>query len=259
MAAYVEKVKGKKALIILDGMEVSSGDTVEAFDPDSKKKTAILKVTSVKSNKAIAQVLRGKVKPNQTIETKSVDMPTSREKPKSKSTSTFAIGGLFGVGFDTMEIKIGSPQETVEQTGMGLSLMGAADYKLTDLFSLRGVAGVEQFNAKATATTAVCTSTTNCETKITYFTGAIWGKIHFSEAIWFGGGIGLQHPLSTSTNALDEATLGASAVYLVGGGADISLGSDMYIPLQIEYGMQPSSDEVSSTYYGARLGLMLRY
>jgi opacity protein-like surface antigen len=134
--------------------------------------------------------------------------------------------------------------------------MGAADYKLNDWFSIRGLVGVEQFNAKANSVT---NAGVVYDTKITYFSGTAWGRFIFATNLWLGAGLGIQQPLSTSTNALDESSLGTSLVYGVGGGADIAVGTNMYVPVQLEYGVQPKSDSVAPSYYGVRVGLMLRY
>ncbi len=273
-AAYVEKVKGKKILIFLDGMSVSKGDMVETIDPTSKKKTAILRVTTVKDDKAIAELVRGKAKINQTVYGRAAgksikspkEMPTTKKYVKKSTVanhnSTFAIGGMLGVGFDTMELKLPypTPTETVETTGMGFSLMAVADMKLNDWFSVRALAGMEQFNVKGDSVDGgsggYCVT---CETEITYFKGAAWGKVSLFSSVWAGLGFGLQHPLSKKTNALDEASIKSEVVYMFGGGADVELTDNMYIPLQIEYGMTPSSDFANSTYYGVRAGVMLRY
>lgn len=265
MAAYVEKVKGKKTLIVLEGMSVSKGDVVDVIDPTTKKKSAILRITAVKDEKAIGQLLRGKAKINQQVVAKtkssssSGEMPTSRKSKStsSSSSSTFAVGGLLGAGFDNMQIVITNVE--VEKTGMGMSFLGAADLKLRDWLSFRALAGVEQFNAKGDAATAVCTGSTSCEAEIMYFTLMGWGRFHLTQAIWAGFGLGLQHPLSKSTNSLEPSTIKTSAVYAFGGGFDIPLGTDMYLPLQAEYGMQPKSDQVSVSYVGVRAGLMIRF
>lgn len=274
-AAYVEKVKGKKILIFLDGMSVNKGDMIETIDPMSKKKTAILRVTTVKDDKAIAQLVRGKAKINQSVQARAAKssssaeaMPTSKKssgsskKSSSMSSSTFAFGGMLGVGLDTMELKLPypTPLETVETTGMGFSLMAAADMKMNDWFTLRALAGIEQFNAKGDsqqgAGNGYCET---CDTKITYFKGSAWGKVNVFSSVWVGAGLGLQAPLSKETNALDEESIKSEAVYLVGGGADVDISDDMFIPLQLEYGMTPSSDYAKSTYFGIRAGLMIRY
>lgn len=277
-AAYVEKVKGKKVLIFLDGMSVNKGDMIETIDPMSKKKTAILRVTTVKDDKAIAQIVRGKSKINQTVQArtgksssksaahKSSDSDTDRDsKSSSKSDSTFAIGGMLGVRLDTMELKLPpypAPLETVETTGMGFSLMGVADMDINDWFAFRVLAGLEQFNAKGDSklgdgtTGSYCKT---CDTEITYFKGSVLGKINVFSTVWLGAGLGLQVPISKKTNALDKESIKSEVVYIVGGGADVALTDSMYIPLQLEYGMTPSSDFVKASYFGIRAGLMLRY
>ena len=172
-----------------------------------------------------------------------------------------AFGGLFGVGFDTMEIVIDNgPVETIEKTGMGMSLLAAGDIQFRDWLSLRALAGLEQFKAEGdSAKVGVPTTCRTCTTEITYLSLMGWARFHFTQAFWLGLGAGLQHPMSKKSNALDESTIKTSAVWALGGGFDVDLGSDMYIPIQLEYGLQPKSDSVAISYYSARLGLMLRF
>jgi opacity protein-like surface antigen len=261
IAAHIQKVKDKKTLIVLDGMSVSEGDTLFALDSETNKKTAILTVTKVKGDKAIAEITKGKAKVDQEVQIRGAapsDMPTSRkDSPPRHSNSTFAVGGLFGIGFDTMKINIGAPVESITQTGMGFSLLGAVDFKLNDWFSIRGLAGMEQFNVKGESKNhAICTS---CETKITYFSGMGWARLHVVESVWLGAGLGIAQPMSKETNALDTSTIASTTMYAVGGGADVAIGENMYFPVQLEYGMQPPSDSVKTSYYSVRLGVMLRY
>lgn len=266
-AAYVDQVKGKRALIVLDGLSVRKGQIVETIDPLTRKKTSFMRIRAVKSNKAVAQVLKGKPAKNQEVHRRvrkasaKKAMPTtakSSSPSKSAKDSNFAVGGLLGIGFDSMEVLIGSPQEKVDQSGMGFSVSGTADFWLTNWLSLRGLLGIEQFSTSGDGQFNSCEGTNACETKITYFTALAFARVHLVESVWIGPGVGLQHPMTVKSNNINS-DFSTTAVYGFGGGIDIGLGQNMYIPIQVEYGMQPKSDYVSTSYYGGRIGIMLRY
>ena len=267
MAAHVEKVKSKKALIFLDGMRVNKGEMVNAVDPSTKKTTAVLRITTVKDNKAIGQILRGKVRANHTIvprkaSTKAASRGAApraaeRKKSASSSNSSISFGGLFGMSMDSMEIVIpNAPPEVVEKSGMGMSLLGTVDMKIRSWLSVRGLVGIEQFKVEADGVASCGT----CEVSITYFSAVGWGRYHFTENLWGGVGLGIQHPLSKKVHAnLDEDSVKTSTVYGFAGGYDFQLSPNKYIPIQIEYGMQPKSEAVSMSYVGIRTGLMIRF
>lgn len=265
LAAYVERVKNKKALIFLDGMQVNKGDMVNVVDPSTKKTTAVLRITTVKDNKAIGQVVRGNAKANHTVvqrkaraqKAKAAPRAVEKKRATKASNSTIAFGGLLGMSMDSMEIVIPDvPPETVKKSGNGMSLLGAVDMKLRNWLSLRGLFGIEQFKVEADGAASCGT----CEVSITYFNVVGWARYHFTENLWGGFGLGLQHPLSKKTHMnLDESSVKTSTVYGFAGGYDLPIGVDKYIPIQVEYGMQPKSEAVSMSYIGIRAGLMLRF
>ncbi len=268
-AAHVDQVKGKRALIILDGLSAKKGQIVETINPATGKKTSFLRIRAVKGNRAVAEILRGKPVKSHQVQprtrkagTEQKQMPTSASKAApspSKSDSNFALGGLLGVGFNSMEVVIGAaPQEKVDQTGVGFSVSGAADFWLTNWMSVRGLLGIEQFNVSGDGAGNNCEGTNACETKITYFTALAFARIHLVESVWVGPGVGLQQPMTVKSNNI-ESDFGTTAVYGFGGGIDLKLGQNMYIPIHVEYGMQPKSDQVATSYYSGRLGIMLRY
>lgn len=259
-AAFIEKVKGKKVLIALEGMSLSAGDTIESLDPNTQKKTAILKVTKVKNDKAIATILKGKAEVDQEVHPRSIETPENKSRTTDrKETSTFALGAVAGMAMNATDLQLGTPKETIAQTGTGFSLMGVGDYKFLSWLTLRGLVGIEQFNVKGDSTLVTTTLCDTCETEILYFTAIAWAKIQITETYWVGPGLGLQQPLNITSNAIKDFS--TCAVYGFGAGADFNFRDDLYIPVQIEYGLQPESTggDVSSSYYGARIGLMLRY
>jgi hypothetical protein len=263
-AAYVEKVKGKKALLFLDNMNVEKGDLVYTVDAGSGKKTSILRITTVKDQKAIGELVKGKVKAAQEIVPKNGARPAksashsggesapSRSRSSHRANSQFAIGGFVGMNFDKMDF-VESDGLTYKGSGSGIGVTGALDYNISSLLGLRGMIGVDQFKADADPAYT---------TKITYVTSMLWGRLNFLQETtkaWVGAGFGIWFPMSKSTNALDTSTIATTAAYALGGGVDMGFSDTLYIPVQLEYGFLPKSDQVKTSYYSIRVGLMLKY
>ncbi len=66
-------------------------------------------------------------------------------------------------------------------------------------------------------------------------------------------------PLSNTTTALDATSIGMTSAILLGGGADINMGSSSYIPIQVEYGMLPSSEDVKTSIIRVKAGFGYRF
>lgn len=269
-AAYVEKIKGKKALIYLDGLQVQKGDLVNSVEGTNRKVVGIFRVTTVKDDKAIVQLLKGRAKVNQEVTFRKQGFrDTNRPESKRQSSpeessanfkSTNAIGGMLGLGFDTMDIQIGSPSEAVAQSGMGYSVNGVFDYRWIPLISLRGLLGIEQFKADGTSTQATICST--CKTDISYVSAMAWARFHITQSdttIWAGPGAGYLVPTSKKTNALDSSSIKNTFVFGVAGGIDLALSTKTYIPIQLEYVFLNDSESVKANYYAIKAGFMVKF
>lgn len=271
-AAYIEKIRGKKALIYLDGLEVQKGDLVNAVEDSSRKTVGIFRVTTVKDGKAIGELLKGKARVNQEITFRkqgfrNTNRPdqnkeqTDSPAPLNQFKSWYAIGGMLGLGFDTMDIKVGSPQESVAQSGIGYSVMGTFDYRWIPWISIRGMLGIEQFKADgdASASNTVCTK---CKTEISYVSSMAWGRFHITQSdttIWLGPGMGYFIPTSKDTNALDSSSIKNTFVFGVAGGVDLAINPKLYIPVHLEYVFLNDSDAVSANFYAIKTGLMFKF
>jgi len=256
-SAYVEKVKGKKALIYLEDLSVAKGDLVYTTDPSTGKKTSILRITTVKDQKAIGVLVKGKVKNSQEVIAKNGGRSAKQSAQLGNSgyqatkNSAFALGGFLGVNFDKMDFIIGS--DTYKGSGTAFGVTGALDYKINDFLGLRGMIGMDQFKVDASP---------SFTTKITYITSMLWGRVNFLQKetkAWVGLGFGIWFPTGKSSNALDVSTIATTAAYALGGGVDLGFSDTLYIPVQLEYGFLPKSDLVKTSYYSIRAGVMLKY
>lgn len=264
----ITKVKGKGVVINLAEDEAEKGDTFYAIS-DAGKKTAIIQIVKVTGSKAIGKITKGKAKDGQTVTKKGgggggghSDDEDSSASHSSKSN--FYVGGLVSYSLDSMAIKLTNQaktaSETLDSSGSGIGFQAVADYDFSSTFGMRLVLGMEQFSVKGTAKSAYCKNFTStaCTTEINYFVGDAIGKINLldgSVGLWIGGGGSLMFPSSKSTTALDESSISTTFAFLLGGGLDFKFGS-MKVPVGVEYGILPSSDDVKTSIIKIKAGLM---
>lgn len=280
-AGQVVKVKGKGALINLQGDSASPGDSFYAMDGGKKK--ALLKVTKVKGDKAIARIVKGNAAAGMTTAPgpagggsgSATASPSAAESsssesghsPHSASAGRSYWGGMAGFAMDSMKVNVNRSQPPRDSLGIfplagsGFSAKGLFDYELFNQVWFRGMFGVEMFNV---AGDAKCSTgnTKTCDAKIMYLSGDFIGRYVFAMGNfrpWLGLGIALLFPASKSSTALDAASIGTTNVILPSGGLDWFISPTMYIPIQVEYGMLPKSNEVDAHWIAVRAGLAVPF
>ncbi len=277
--SYADSIQGEKkgrVLITTDSPNsLNIGDKVFATDAGGAKK-ALIEIDRVKGTKAFGVVKKGKVSKGMNIVKGNASGSSSKRQKVSRSNRSsesasgkslpFTIGALLGLGLDSMQVKLtdaaGNAVETLNMSGTGFSIKGMADYNLTSYLGLRVLAGLENFTVQASAASAVCDGSTACQTDISFITFDGWLRYAFIDTgtkFWIGAGMGLWMPASKSTNALDETSIDTSYAIYLGGGADIPGGEDIYIPVQAEYTMLPSSTQVTASTIAIRAGIGYRF
>lgn len=275
-AATVAKVKGRKVLIKLEGDRASAGDLFYTISPEGKKK-GILKVMKVKGDQAVAIMGKGQVKTGWALQFRSAGM--TRKSPKAKShaaaesdssssatsssspTSNAFWGGMFSFASQSMDVEIGdSPNtENVSLSGSGFGGKALLDYEVMDKVWFRGMGGLEMLSVSSGD--KICgNGNQTCEVNITYLSLDFWGRYMFSMNTfrpWLGGGFELLFPMSKDATAVENSSITNTSIMAVGAGFDYFLSPTMYIPVQVEYGMFPSSDQVTSNYFGLRAGFAI--
>jgi hypothetical protein len=148
----------------------------------------------------------------------------------------------------------GNSVGTVELSGSGFSAKGMYDYPLLPFLTFRAIGGIEQFVVGG-ANNTECGG--ECNAEITYLTLDFWGRFPVTSGatkVWLGAGFDLLFPMSKSATALDEASITNTSILGVGGGIDWPLSPTSYVPVQIEYGLYPSSDQVKASAIMIRAG-----
>jgi hypothetical protein len=278
-AAEVVKVKGKGVLIELRGDPAVTGDNFYVIAPDGKRK-GIIKISKVKGEKAIGKLTKGKAAPGYTLEFKTAKsvgkvansgggarMSAPNPDDSAAGLTRSYWGALFGFAKDTMTVQVTNSANqnlgTAEMSGYGFSGKGLFDYELFSQIWFRGTAGLETFNAES-ASPAKCGPANNaaCTAKLMYLTFDFIGRYVFGQGNirpWVGGGLGLLFPASKDATALDPASISTTNVIIFAGGVDWFTSPTFYVPISLEYGMLPKSDEVEASWITVRGGFAVPF
>ena len=270
--AEVLQVKEKDLLLDVSNLEVSKGTKIKI--KNSKDKVyGIAEIGSISKSgtKAKAKLIKGKaavgdtlVEPEPQGEQDSSEKVAEKSKSKktdkknmTKNPSKYRWGFLLGYSVDNMKIEPEGSNTSVDNSGSGIAVRLALDYHFTDFLKVRATAGIENFNVKGDASTAVCDGTIKCETKISYLISEAFGQVYVSQdkyRPWVGAGLGLAMPSQSESNAIDEDSIAMTTIILVGAGLDIYVNVNHYIPVQFEYAILPSSETASANYFGIKAG-----
>lgn len=272
-AAQVSKVKGKSALINLQGTAAAAGDRFFAMDGGKKK--AIIQITKVKGDKAIGKITKGNAAAGMSLSPapsaggsapKYASSTPSSSGSSSNPTGRSYWGGVLGYAMDSMSVNINdyytnAPKGSVNLSGSGFSGNALFDYELFSQVWFRGLGGIEMFNVSGSAACGVANAEP-CDAKIMYAAGTFIGRYVFAQGNfrpWVGFGIGLLFPITKSATALASNSIGTTNVMLPSIGIDWFTSSTMYVPISLEYGMLPKSDEVDAKWIALRVGMAVPF
>lgn len=279
-AAKVAGVKGKRLLINLEGEPAKKGDIFYLKNPAGKR-TAIIKIMAIKGDKALAVLGKGRAQKGYSLEYRPGSSTaqkrggqqrpgqTRQDQEQEEKTSTAATssdttywGIIAGFSMNSMDVDLkdqnGDPRDSVSMSGSGFSLKAFFDYKLIDSVWFRGFSGIETFTTSGDAKCGDASPfTEGCETDIMYLSLDPWGRYVFSEGNfrpWVGVGFSLLFPLSKTSTALDESSITNTSVMSFGVGLDWFVSPTFFVPVTVEYGLLPSSDDVSANMISLRAG-----
>lgn len=261
-AARVSRTKGR-----LVEIELAGGDNFVKGDrakvTANGKTVGILVIQQIKGTKALTRLEKGRAPRGATV---ALAASRSGTKAKAKSepssgSSDFIVGALAGFGLDTQSVKAtsanGATTESVSMSGNGFSAKVYADMSLGEELGVIGRFGMETFKVTGTSKNALCSSSTACETSITYISGDLLFRYNFAPGTWnpfAAAGLGIYFPMSKKTNILDETKIASTTIFLLGGGINWSIGN-FYVPLSVEYGLFPPSNQVTTNFIALRGGI----
>ena len=283
-SAVILKVKGRKALVDLEGVQVEKGDRFDAIDLYGKS-LGVLEIKKVKKGKAIAVLLKGKMGVSWVLEpsaksakafnateeydpvdTKSVSTgyPLSPYSTGSSRSSSFfgGVGLILGPNYNTISV---SPSSKVS----GWSLQGnlTADFSIIKSLGIRILLGYQVLEAYGSN----C-GLSKCSLKIHYpHIGFLARGIFLSHSVfrpWVGGGGYLLWPLvdQRANLGLDKRSFASFHGSLTGAiGIDIYF-AGFYLPIQLDASwinpvlissqpLKPGSKEFKPLYLGLKFGI----
>ena len=277
-SATISQIKGTRTLIDLEGAEASPGDEFFALNT-SHKKTAVLRIRQVKNNKAVADIVQGKVDVGYSLQAKASAKSENKEttaargeedsaSPSSSRDTSYSrtlkpsYGVLGEYIMNSMQVAVKdalSQKDTVSMSGSSFGVGGFYEYILTRDISLRLLGAIEQFNVAGTSTITGCDSKTskNCDAKIMYASAYGLGKYYFWQSrsrFWAGAGGGFLMAVSKSSTALDSGAISTNQVLTLAVGGDWQLSRKTNIPISLEYNYFPPSDTVKATNIAIKFG-----
>lgn len=264
-AASVASVKGQRVLINLEGDAASRGEEFFLVDPNTGKRRAVIRISQVKSGKAIGDILKGAPAVGQTLQARGgggasnasgfTSNPSDGSASNDISKTIRDSYGLLGhYLMNTMEAQQKLPSNATNSSSMqgsGLGVGGFYDYSFGGSWVGRGTVAIEQFNVTGKpSNVAGCNGTANCDAKFMYLSLYGIGKYHFTTGKyrpWAGAGGGFLLALSKESSILNASQVSTNQVFVVSGGMDIQTSRKNYVPVSIEYAMFPASDTVKAS------------
>lgn len=244
-AMIITKVKDKKVAIRLDGAEVKEGDMLTAYQ-DGKKR-AFIRVTKVKGDKALGEILKGRAEAEMTLQPKGQavsESKSSHSKHHTRSRSakgSFSAGILAGIAMDSLSFKAGTSNPSLSGSGSeyGLNI----DYNLNQTLGLRAIIGLNNFVVTGSSNGQTLNATVNFIEATGIFRYFITnGNFKF----WAGLGASLFSASSSSNNftTVFGLTLAASTAGAIDGsiGIDWQISNSLYVPVEVDYSYLLFSD-----------------
>lgn len=260
-AARVAQVKGKRAMIELEGLSVGIG--TELWLMNGSKRTGVLRISSIKGDRAIGQITRGGARPGSTLILKSgqsasapsggfsnADRSSERALMSKRYKQGFGILGGMAMSNATLtaRTKVGTTivEDSLALKGSSFNFKAIYDYHMSAGFTVRAAGGLETLNTTASVSNPskapVCSNSTSCQLALNYLSAEVAAQFNLTSGptrIWAGAGYAFLMAMSKSNNISNLEATSTNQVIFLGGGADIAVGQKGYIPLVVEYGLFP--------------------
>lgn len=254
----ITQVKGRKFIATGDVQAHESGEELFLSDPATGKKRAKVRITRVRGDRLLGEILRGRMQTGETLEP-ALDLEALRTPPVA--VGRYWWGG--GAGFRTTTMQSIIANTTVSMTGSGLVFDGTFGWFLTPSWRLRILASYVPLKVSGTVTLPICTNSATCSAEINYL--ALRPNLDFVlplGAKWdlaAGGGMGLYLPMTKSSNILDANKIAFTQTYEAAVGVDYKLSAGKRIHALFEYIMFPSSDTVKLQQMGLSVGMSVMF
>jgi hypothetical protein len=277
-AMMVLKMKGTKALVDLQGESVAIGQTISVVDGRGKE-IGRMKVLNSNNGKALAQLTSGKapekskaiaMKPAPAASSAATSAPApvpaaasaKKAVPEEPRPPTYG-SVLLGLASNTLSLKVGDgiTTQNVDNTGNSVGIGVAAERQYWQpWFRARALVAYEQFNAIGAATINGCNNQTSkdCRTDIKYLSAGLYAKYlkDFNAfAFWGAAGVNLKVPVTKTSTALVESSLGVTSSYGLTLGVDYTLETGKFLTVSLEKQFYTKSESAEISTIFIRIGV----
>lgn len=268
--AYTLQKKSSTAVIFqTDGKPVSNNQEFYVVDENNKPKV-LVKVEKFNSTQAKAKVIKGNSNLVQTgwslrparTPASVPDASSSTDQVVTKSgkpRNSWGLMGSYMMSSMNAKFSFNGVNQTAAMSGSTIGILGFYDLTLNKNLQVRGLGGLENFEAKQAKEAAVCEKglSRDCNVKINYLSLYAMGKYNLTKTknkFWIGGGLGYLLATGKSSTVLDTSLITSNQVLVIGAGMDIGMGTKNIIPVSIDYSLFPSSPTVSASILSIKAG-----
>lgn len=281
-AAIVAQSKNGKVLIDNQGDEVEANQEYYLLNTD-KKKVAVVRISTVKDDKSIALILKGKADGTETLLLKSEAEKTDKVPRFQQDTTNVDINPTntyrlrhkkLSLLLNTMTSKMTALEadaqaptpnvDSVQMSGSSIGVTGTFDAPVSSWFEFRGTLGYEPFTVEGTSAITGCDLATSrdCSADISYLSAGAYARFNIYKSrttIWLGFGTLGKFPLSKKSTALKTEDLKLAGAYAVAAGLEYFINNKIFIPLSIEQQYFFSTETVKANQLSLRTGLGFAY
>ncbi|MBL7542470.1 MAG: hypothetical protein JNL11_01570 [Bdellovibrionaceae bacterium] len=269
--AYVLQKKNANAVLFqLDGNPVAKGQEFFIVDQNNKAKVQV-RVELFNSKQAKATVIKGNLNTVQigwtlrpvsrrgTANVPDAAEVTTQVNRSALSKHKWGAIGSYMMSSMNAKFSFNGVNQTAAMSGSSIGALGYYDYAMNKNLEIRGMAGLETFDAKQAKETAVCDKglSKECNVKINYLSMYALGKYNLTKTknkFWIGGGLGYLLAIGKSSTVLDTSLITSNQVLTIGVGMDLGIGNKNTMPLALDYSLFPSSPTVSASIISLKVG-----
>lgn len=281
-AAVVTQSKNGKVLIDNQGDEIEANQEYYLLNSE-KKKVAVVRISTVKKDKSIALIVKGKAEGTESLLLKSEANASDKVPRFTENTTNIEtapkntyrltqkkLSVLLNLMTSTMTALEADSQppnpnvEAVQMTGTSIGVTAAYDVPVSSWFEFRATLGYEPFTVSGTSTITGCNSATSrdCSADISYLSAGAYARFDIYKSrtsVWVGVGSFGKFPVAKKSTALKTEDLKLAGAYSLASGLDYFMNNKIFIPFSIEQQYFISTETVKANQLFIRTGVGIAY
>jgi hypothetical protein len=257
-AHSIQAVKGNKVLLQLDESPTAVDDVFLAKDANGVEKAQI-QIRQIKDKRAIAIIIKGEL--TQAPDTYELVPGPKPEVTTAKPAATpagpsvpQAKGYYGGISQNQMNVSL-TNSTTLALKGTSFNFGAFYERALTHRVQVLARAGYEGLKATGSLSSNACGS--SCDVDISYLGADAVVKYSFydnKKTWWLGGGLGFLFPIIKSSNVIDTGKMTLNEKIILSAGLNWYRTTNTFIPVQLDYALQPSNSIVTTSQFILRVG-----